>query len=237
MKKILFAAAALLSLVGLHSCLGDNGSVQHGTSIFTPNNTMFLEMYADQTLDSLGVFTYDDWEASLQWDKYTPWFVITPQKGGVPKGYVSSTTIMYVKAEPNTTGMGRGGAVVLDTDNPDNNSKIGMTVWQYGWLRITVPTPTYSSQKLEEAVATFKMDLLPESMTASMAFYNYGMATLTSDADWFIVPDDIKSLEPGAHGVKFSLLPNTTGVDRVAHVTLTSNGVSNVVTYTQKGKK
>lgn len=237
MKKILFAAAALVALVGLHSCLGDSGNEQHGTSIFTPNNTMFLEMYADQTLDSLGVFSYDNWDASLQWNEYTPWFSISPVKGGVPNGYISTTTVMYVKAEPNTTGKGRGGAVVLDTDNPENNNKVGMTVWQYGWLRITVPTPTYSSQKLEEAVATFNMDLTAEAMSASMAFYNYGPASLVSDADWFIVPDDMKSFEPGAHGVKFSVLPNATAEDRVAHVTLTSNGVSNVVTYTQKGKK
>lgn len=237
MKKILFAAAALLSLAGLHSCLGDNDNEQHGTSIYTPYNTMYLEMYADQTIDSLFVFSYDSWEASILWNQYSPWFSITPDKGTLPTGYLSTVTNMRVTAQPNATGKGRGGAVMLSTNNPNENNKVGMTVWQYGWLNITVPQPTYSSQKLEEAVATFKMDLAAETMTASMAFRNFAQATLTSDADWLIVPDESKSLEPGVHGVRLSLLPNATTDNREAHVTLTSNGVSNVVTYTQKGKK
>ena len=57
--------------------------------------------------------------------------------------------------------------------------------------------------------------------------------SLTSDADWLMVPARFARPTAGAHSVDLEVRPNPTAGERTAHVTLTSNGVSTVITYVQ----
>lgn len=235
MKKLIIAAVALLSAVSLQSCIdGDNES--HGTAIYNNLGTNApTELYADQTLDSMFVMSYDSWEASVKATEGGEWLTITPTNCKVPVGYVVTQSV-YLKMTPNTTGKIREAAVGINSSYPEYGTLMTY-IYQYPWLNITAPVPTYSKKKgSNEVVATFATKLAAKDTYAVLGCATYAEATLKSDANWLIVNNEDQVLKPGSHGIKFVVDPNNTGAEREAHVTLTSNGVSNVITYTQAAK-
>lgn len=232
MKKTVLAGMAFYALTGLYSCLG-NGSEQHGTSIYPAGQKGFVEMFADQTVDSFLVVSYDSWEASVgAANGAATWFSISPNKQDVPAGYRGQRPVV-VQTQPNNTETTRVGLVNMTTTY--ENQRLTLAVYQYGWLNITVPTPSYSSTKLEDAKAVFATSLLAKATKADMVFSVHANATLTSDVAWITVPADKQSFMPGTYTVQLGVEPNNGSSDRVGHVTLTSYGISNTVTYTQKG--
>lgn len=235
MKKIAFAAIALLSITALQSCLnGDNEN--HGTAIYHRNGNDYTEMYADQTVDSLHILSYDSWTATIDGGSDGQWFSISDSKCNVPVGYIVTQSVI-INTTPNKTGKARTGVIKV---NSTYNEYGPMTagIIQYGWHNITVPVPTLEKvEGTDENRIVFNSEINAGDNYALLACAVYANATLKSDADWLSVPNEVQTLEPGEHGVKFVVLPNNSAEDRVAHVTLTSNDVSTVVTYTQKGKK
>lgn len=235
MKKIAFAAIALLSITALQSCLnGDNEN--HGTAIYHRNGNDYTEMYADQTVDSLHIVSYDSWTATVEGGSDGPWFTISDTKCNVPVNYIVTQSVI-ITTTPNTTGKARTGVIKVNSTYNEYGPMTGGVV-QYGWHNITAPIPTLEKiEGKDENRIVFKSDVNATDNYALLACTVYADATLKSDADWLSVPNDVQTLAPGNYGVKFGVLPNNSAEDRVAHVTLTSNDVSTVVTYTQKGKK
>lgn len=235
MKKILLAAFALFSVVSLQSCIDDEAG-NHGTMIYNRNNSSYTELFADQILDSLHVVSYDSWTASLNFgnDK-EEWFTVSDLKCNVPADYIVTQSVI-INAKPNTTGKTRVAAFVVRSSYPEYGD-LSTLVYQYGWLNVSVPVPSYEKQPDDSYVPKFEAELAPTDNIALLACTVYGEATLTSDADWLTVQNEDKTLSVGAHGLKLVVAPNNTNEARAAHVTLTSNGVSTVVTYTQKAKK
>lgn len=234
MKKITFAAFALLSSVAFVAC--DNaGDEYHGTTIYNRGGGSSTEMFADQTIDSLHVVSYDSWTATLDNVIGGEWCTLSDMKCNVPPGYVVAQSVI-INTTPNTTGVSRL-SVFKVRSAWGEFGELSSGITQYGWHNITVPQPRYTSSKLEECKAVFADSLLANTKQALLACSVYAEATLESDAVWLIIPDDAKTLAPGDHGVQMPMLPNETSEDRIAHVTLTSNGVSDVITYKQKGKK
>ena len=231
MKKITLAALALISLTALQSCL-NGGNENHGTIVYHRNGQNLTEMYADQTVDSLHIMSYDSWTAAVDGGNAGQWFTISDSKCTVP-AYTIVTQSVIINTTPNTTSKARSGIIKIDTDYNEYGI-ITAGVVQYGWLNITTPIPTYDKEK--ECVV-FASELRAEDNYALLACAVYAEAKLTSDAVWLSVPNDVQTLAPGSHGVRFAVSPNNDKTERVAHVTLTSNGVSNVVTYKQRGKE
>lgn len=236
MKKILIAAVALLSMVSLQSCIdGDNQN--HGTNIITNSNLGLHELYADQTLDSLHVISYDSWTARVEGGD---WLEVSDKLCKVPAGYIVTQTVL-TKTTPNTTGKMRTASFVVQSEYSEYGP-LSVNVFQFPWLNITAPQPQY--EQVEDkatgekyVVAKYEAPLNASDTYAVLGCCVYSDATLTSDANWLLVQNEDQELKPGAHGIKFVVNPNSTESEREAHVTLTSNGVSNVITYKQKGKK
>lgn len=233
MKKLLLAAAALLTTAAFVAC--DNaGNEYHGTYFVNLNHGNAMVMYADQTIDSLRVVSFDSWTAELKHIDGGEWCKASVTKCDVPIGYQVAQSV-YIEATPNTTGLSRTAGYYVRS----SYSEFGIVssgVFQYGWLNISVPEPSFTSQTLAEAKAEFKALIPANATTAPLAFYVYADATLTSDAEWLTIPEDVQTVKSGSHGLKLVTTANPAAEDRTAHVTLTSNGVSNVITYVQKGK-
>lgn len=220
--------------LALQSCMGDNES--HGTNIYNSLGQMGpTQLFADQTVDSLFVMSYDSWTARTENGE---WFEISDKQCKVPAGYIVTQTVV-VKTTPNTTGKLRSGSIWVNSEYAEYGP-MSTNVYQLPWLNITVPVAQYEQleDKGEKYVAAkFEATLNAADNYALLACTVYADATITSDADWFNVPNECQTLTPGEHGVKFVVLPNNDEAERVAHVTLTSNGVSSVITYKQKGKQ
>lgn len=237
MKKILLSALMVCaSGLTFQSCIEDNEN--HGTSIYNSLGTMApTELFADQTLDSLHIVSYDSWTARTEGGD---WFEISDKQCKVPAGYIVTQT-MLIKTTPNTTGKLRVGSVVVQSDYSEYGP-LSTSIYQCPWLNISAPVAQY--EQVEDkatgekyVVAKFEAPINAADNYALLACTVYADATLTSDAEWLSVQNADQTLKPGNYGIKFVVTPNNNAEDRVAHVTLTSNGVSSVVTYTQKGKK
>lgn len=234
MKKLLMAAVALCSLAATYSCMGGDNE-NHGTMIYNRDNKAMTELFADQTLDSLHIVSYDSWRASTKMLDGGDWFTITPDTCVVPVNYIVQRSV-YLKTTPNTTGKMRSGVIMVKTTYPEYGD-LSTYVYQYGWLNINVPVPSFEKKEGDEVHAVFNAELRATDNLALFACTVYAQATLTSDASWLTIPNEDQHLAPGNYGMKFVVTPNNTGEPREAHVTLTSNGVSNVITYKQKGKE
>lgn len=231
MKKILLSALTLCSAIAFVAC-DKAGNEYHGTTIATRDGSGLVQMYADQTTDSIFVLSYDSWTASPEYLSGGEWCQFSDLKCNVPAGYYVTQTVI-IETTPNTTGVSRGTAYKIRSEWPELG-EVALYVYQYGWLNITVPLPTFSSQDIKEAKPVFAHELSAAATKAPLAFYVFGDATIESDAEWLTIPQSVKMVEPGSHGVELVVTPNNTNNAREAHVTLTSNGVSNVITYTQK---
>lgn len=234
MKKIALAALALLSTAAFVAC-GDTAGENHGTTIYNRGNNSITEMYADQTVDSLHVISYDSWTSSIESILGGDWCKTSVSKCEVPAYYVVTQSVI-INTTPNTTGVSRVAMFNVKSAWLES-STINTPIYQYGWLNITTPLPTFTTKDIKDAKAEFKHELRADATAAPLAFYVYAEASLTSDAEWLTIPESVKKVEVGPHGAQLTVTPNNTASDRVANVTLTSNGVSNVITYTQKAKK
>lgn len=233
MNKALLAAFALLTTATFVAC-DDAGNEYHGTTIVNRNQTNAMVMYADQTIDSLCVVSFDSWTAELQNIEGGEWCKASVTKCDVPVGYQVAQSV-YIETTPNTTGLNRYAGYYVHSSYPEFGV-ISSGIYQYAWLHITVPEPSFTSQTFTEAKAEFKAQIPANATTAPLAFYVFADATLTSDAEWLTIPEDVKTVKRGEHGIQLVTTANPNVEERVAHVTLTSNGVSNVITYVQKGK-
>ena len=86
-----------------------------------------------------------------------------------------------------------------------------------------------------------KPNSFPDEKYANLHFRLYDgendTHALTSDADWLSIPAEHAHPAKGAHLLRLKVEPNPTENDRTAHLTLTSNHVSTVITFTQRGTK
>lgn len=237
MKKMILAALALLSLTtGLQSCLsGDNES--HGTAIYNRlGSTTPSELYADQTVDSLFVVSYDSWTATLKPLDGGEWLEASPTSCKVPADYIVTQSVC-LKTTPNNTGKVRTMAFLVNSSYTEYGT-LTTYVYQYPWHQISAPVASFEKKEgSDDVTAVFATKLGAADTYAVLGCTVYAEATLESDANWLLVQNDDRVLKVGNHGIKFVVDPNNGREERVAHVTLTSNGVSTVITYTQSAKK
>lgn len=205
----------------------------HGTSIQTGNSNSNKEMYADQVLDSIYVVSYDSWTADLKPLEGGEWCDIDVNQSNVPAGWLSTNTIK-ISATPNTTGKVRSSDFCLLS--AWENTTLSSRIYQFPWLNITIPAPTYISTEFPNIEVDFNMLIKANTSYAPLTLTVYSNATITSDVEWLSIPDSYKNLAPNKYGIHLPVSSNTSTNSRTAHVTITSNGVSSTVTYVQQGK-
>lgn len=235
MKKIFFTALAVVAgVLTLNSCLGENTNEIHET-YFYPNDTKIKEMYADQTSDSIYVLSTDSWTGQVT-GANSSWMTFTPTQAEVKQGYMLAQRL-DMTFTPNTTGKVRVAGITLSVGTSSYGS-LYKQVCQTHWLNIVRPFPyTSENTSLQDTQVTFQQTLKGKETEAPLTFTVYSDATLTTDVDWITLPAESNAIKPAKYDWKLPVAPNQTSSDRIGHVTLTSNGVSSIVTYIQEPQK
>lgn len=238
MKKTIFAAIAFAcTLTGFNSCFDDKENEYHETT-FYPLYERGIECYADQALDTTNyVISTDSWTAEVkgQGGEPAPWMTVSPKEGEVKPGYVLQQRLQ-INLQKNDTEKTRR-AYIAVTAPSGYDGAITMALTQYYWLNIEAPMPVLTPNNAVDGKISFTANLLATDKAAITRFTVYSDATLTSDADWLTVPADEAAPKAGKHSVNLVVTPNESAEARTAHLTLTSAGISNVITYNQAGKK
>ncbi len=217
MKKTLLCT--LVVLTTLASCNSENEF--HQTSFDKASVTM----YADQVKDSVLLYYADDWTASL--NDYS-WLSVSPTSGKMEKGAMLMSTPLYFTAEPNTSGRIR-----LVNLTISSHEQGGLTITQLPVLNITYP---YYSFIEGDEVSTDNLRYVSTYTAVAtegqvrFTVYRDG-ATLNSDQAWCV--PELTTFDAGEYTVALTLQPNTTASQRTAQLTLTSGGVSTVITINQ----
>ena len=217
-KKSWFTLLPVAAAFLLAAC--DGGSYEvHNTRFFDiPSGGMTY--YADETLDSCGLESYDSWSASTD---ATDWLSFSPTEREVAAGY-RSVDWFDVTPAPNTTGRNRAALIKVDSYND-----ISLYVQQSANLNIGRPTGMTEDGT---DLLNFTLDVNPKGTRDSVSFTIYSdTATLKGDAGW-AVPTDT-AFSRGSHTVYLDVSPNQTGNRRQTSFVLTSAGVSNTIRVTQ----
>ena len=138
MRQLKTWAVACLAALALTACDNDSTNEQHGTS-FYPITVGGIETFADQTVDSVRVMSFDSWTLKNTSD----WCSVRAEgqenniSVKVPEGYISSTRLDF-RLQPNTTGKLRSNRI----DVVSSYAKIGTVstvLTQYPHHNITSP--------------------------------------------------------------------------------------------------
>lgn len=222
-KAILAAGAAAFALT---SCM-DGGNEYHST-YFYPVSNFGIETFADQTVDSVRVVSYDTWTLT----NHCEWFDVyesgkkAPISVTVPAGYMSSNRLdLYLK--PNTTGQVRSNAIeVVSSFN-----KIGSvvkTLVQYPFHNVIWPNVKRNSTDEGGVNYTFALNYPASAVEGDMTkncvqFKVYGRnSKLASDSPW-LRPAETEDFYAGKiYTVPVAADKNTTGAERTGTLTLSS---------------
>ena len=128
---------------------------------------------------------------------------------------------------------------------------ISLPATQTSWLDVRRPQPVFPRPIVQgkepkskynggDPLPVFVEVLNAKAGTTQCAFRLYDTDTekhsLTSDADWLIVPAESAKPGAGAHNVKITYLENPDPTPRTAHLVLTSGGVTTYITYNQNAR-
>lgn len=233
--SLLSLFAALIALLALPSCNSDEEKEHHLLSLRYLNADA-LHLYADQTTDTLTLTATDSWHLDLQYlhADDANHLQLSPTARQLPAGNKAEiSTKLICNLTPNTGDSVRQVKVRV-TPATDRIEPLNFYVIQHPHLHIQYPEAQYDpkTKKVKFIGSPFR-----NNPTTSLAFILYDKDStthsLTSDADWLMVPARFTRPTAGAHSVDLEVRPNPTASERTAHVTLTSNGVSTVITYVQ----
>lgn len=233
--SLLSLFAALIALLALPSCNSDEEKEHHLLDLRYLNADA-LHLYADQTTDTLTLTATDSWHIDLQYRHADDanHLHISPTAGQLPAGNKAEmATKLIFNLTPNTGDSVRQVKVRV-TPATEHIEPLNFSVIQHPHLHIQYPRAQYDP-KTKKAVFIGAPDRNEPTATLAFILYDKDSTThsLTSDADWLMVPARFARPTAGAHSVDLEVRPNPTAGERTAHVTLTSNGVSTVITYVQ----
>ncbi len=232
MKKLFFAVIAALGLL-LHSC--NKESYYHSQALLYPTGYQVAVVFADQTYDSLYFYTTDRTQISV-YD--APWMSIPDSMKtlNIQNQYrVLCFVNCPVTFEPNTTGKPRMGHIRVHTTGADDwDNTTTASYYQLSWLDISRPAPAYSYNDNLITGAAFKTKVGAEQTADTLEFWTAGRWTLS---DGLYVHPEVSSGGEGMHKIPVRIDVNATEAERIDTVTLTSNGVSSHVQFTQEIKK
>lgn len=232
MKKIkaLLFSAATVALTAFTAC-SEAKFEMHQTG-FYPTMPNGMTLYADQTLDSLKLHSFDPW--TLESQSATNWFQVNPNAGSALPGSSAFTTLNLTTTF-NTTGKTKTGKIVVTSY--DNNQFV-MPVKQRPWLDVRMPAGSPIGNTVEDQTIRFASHPLPAtSGKTQIIFRTYQAgATLTSKADW--AQPEKTAFDKGQHDVNIVISSNQDKENsREAELILTSGGISTSIYIKQEAAK
>ena len=246
-KKLL--GGLLCCLMAFTACDNDNKNEFHRLN-FYPTLSSGKIWFADQSTDSIVLQTTDSWKLSVETQKgIDKWLTATPESGTVPPNHIAAQRLTLAFAA-NTTGKIRTARLNV-TVSTDKIRGISLPATQTSWLDVLRPQPVFPRPIVQgkepkskynggDPLPVFVEVLNAKAGTTQCAFRLYDTDTekhsLTSDADWLIVPAESAKPGAGAHNVKITYLENPDPTPRTAHLVLTSGGVTTYITYNQNAR-
>ena len=246
-KKLL--GGLLCCLMAFTACDNDNKNEFHRLNFF-PALSSGKIWFADQSTDSIVLQTTDSWKLTVEpLNGNDKWLTATPESGTVPPNHIAAQRLTFAFA-PNTTGKIRTARLNVTTTT-DKVRGISLPATQTSWLDVRRPQPVFPRPIVQgkepkskynggEPLPVFVEVLNAKAGTTQCAFRLYDTDTekhsLTSDADWLIVPAESAKPGAGAHNVKITYLENPDPTPRTAHLVLTSGGVTTYITYNQNAR-
>ena len=247
-KKLL--GGLLCCLMAFTACDNDNKNEFHRLN-FYPTLSSGKIWFADQSTDSIVLQTTDSWKLSVETQKgIDKWLTATPESGTVPPNYIAAQRLTFAFT-PNTTGKIRTARLNV-TVSTDKIRGISLPATQTSWLDVRRPQPVFPRPLAQDAMRSNKYngggDPLPDFVevlnakagTTQCAFRLYDTDTekhsLTSDADWLIVPAESAKPAAGDYNVKITYLENPDPTPRTAHLVLTSGGITTSITSNQHAR-
>ena len=236
LATVLFSGIAMLT-----SCNTKSEYEEHQISLQTRNNTVNTILYGDQITDTVWVKSTENWTATLEKkttnsdkDNNAAPLIITPQSVKVKQGYYAITPIVIAAAKPSTDSIPQHYLLQIKPTQGKLNS-LAHHVIQTNWLHINVINNIEDFNKPHLAE---QIEYEAKKLYFAFTLYNPQLSThaLTSDADWLTVPAEAKQPKTGYQVVELKATENPTNKPRVAHVSLSSGGVTTTITFTQKGR-
>lgn len=241
-KLFLSSFAALVMVAGLSAC--SNGSYENHQFGFADTDGGVV-MYADQTTDSTFVYSTDNWSFTCEADWLTArnGTQTAPFNVEVRPGYILQSRI-DIQTTTNTTGKQRT-AILTATSSADKVGSTYLGVLQYAWLNVSMPS-TYTTNETT-GITAFNMNEIqangkqPGGATPYVAFTTYADgATLTiKNGQWLHFASDAATTfeKNKQQRIELTIDENKTSEARTDTLTLTSNGVTSLITVTQQGVK
>lgn len=236
LATVLFSGIAMLT-----SCNTKSEYEEHQISLQTRNNTVNTILYGDQITDTVWVKSTENWTATLEKkttnsdkDNNAAPLTITPQSMKVKQGYYAITPIVIAAAKPSTDSIPQHYLLQIKPTQGKLNS-LTHHVIQTNWLHINGINNIEDFNKPHLAE---QIEYEAKKLYFAFTLYNPQLSThaLTSDADWLTVPAEAKQPKTGYQVVELKATENPTNKPRVAHISLSSGGVTTTITFTQKGR-
>ena len=236
LATVLFSGIAMLT-----SCNTKSEYEEHQISLQTRNNTINTILYGDQITDTVWVKSTENWTATLEKkttnsdkDNHAAPLTITPESVKVKQGYYAITPIVIAAAKPSTDSIPQHYLLQIKPTQGKLNS-LTHHVIQTNWLHINGINNIEDFNKPHLAE---QIEYEAKKLYFAFTLYNPQLSThaLTSDADWLTVPAEAKQPKTGYQVVELKATENPTNKPRVAHVSLSSGGVTTTITFTQKGR-
>lgn len=241
-QHFLSLATVLLSGIAmLTSCNTKSEYEEHQISLQTRYNTVNTILYGDQITDTVWVKSTENWTATLEKkttnsdkDNNAAPLTITPESVKVKQGYYAITPIVIAAAKPSTDSIPQHYLLQIKPTQGKLNS-LTHHVIQTNWLHINGINNIEDFNKPHLAE---QIEYEAKKLYFAFTLYNPQLSThaLTSDADWLTVPAEAKQPKTGYQVVELKATENPTNKPRVAHVSLSSGGVTTTITFTQKGR-
>lgn len=239
LATILFSGITLLI-----SCNTKSEFEEHELSVQTRDRANSTVLYGDQTTDTVWVKSTENWTANLEKAVASPEtaptpntataletpLTITPQNMSVKRGYYAVTPIV-IKASKPATGTTPQHYFLRIKPTQGPLSALTHRVVQTNLLNI-------NGINFDKPLLTDEIEYQKRTIYFGFKLYNPEISThsLTSDADWLTVPEAAKQPKTGYQVVELKATENPTNKSRVAHVSLSSGGVTTTITFTQKGR-
>lgn len=236
LATVLFSGIAMLT-----SCNTKSEYEEHQISLRTRNYTVNTILYGDQTTDTVWVKSTENWTATLEKkttnsdkDNNAAPLTITPQSVKVKQGYYAITPIVIAAAKPSTDSIPQHYLLQIKPTQGKLNS-LTHHVIQTNWLHINSINNIEDFNKPHLAE---QIEYEAKKLYFAFTLYNPQLSThaLTSDTDWLTVPAEAKQPKTGYQVVELKATENPTNKPRVAHISLSSGGVTTTITFTQKGR-
>lgn len=236
LATVLFCGIAMLT-----SCNTKSEYEEHQISLRTRNYTVNTILYGDQITDTVWVKSTENWTATLEKkttnsdkDNNAAPLTITPQSVKVKQGYYAITPIVIAAAKPSTDSIPQHYLLQIKPTQGKLNS-LTHHVIQTNWLHINGVNNIEDFNKPHLAE---QIEYEAKKLYFAFTLYHPQLSThaLTSDADWLTVPAEAKQPKTGYQVVELKATKNPTNKPRVAHLSLSSGGVTTTITFTQKGR-